>query len=68
MMNIVSQISDHSLKSTTKLELHELVLGNMFYIIIFLMLVVFVLKEKCLMIRLHYFRIYRRYNKWIHII
>lgn len=46
MMNIVSQINDHSLKATTKLELHELVLGNIFYIIIFLMLVVFVFKKK----------------------
>ena len=46
MMNITSQISDHSLKATTKLELHELVLGNIFYIIIFLMLVVFVFKKK----------------------
>ncbi|MFI6254474.1 ABC transporter permease, partial [Streptomyces sp. NPDC051016] len=27
-------------------ELHELVLGNIFYIIIFLMLVVFVFKKK----------------------
>jgi len=46
MMNITSQISDHSLKATTKLELHELVLGNIFYIIIFLILVVFVFKKK----------------------
>ena len=46
MMNIVSQINDHSLKATTKLELHELVLGNIFYIIIFLILVVFVFKKK----------------------
>ena len=34
------------MKKFTKLELHELFIGNIVYIIIFLIIVVFVLKRK----------------------
>ena len=46
MMNIMVQIVDKSMKKFTKLELHELFIGNIIYIIIFLILVVFVFKKK----------------------
>ena len=46
MMNIMIQIVDKSMKKYTKLELHELFIGNIVYIVIFLILVVFVLKRK----------------------
>ena len=46
MMNIMIQIVDKSMKKYTKLELHELFIGNIAYIIIFLILVVFVFKKK----------------------
>ncbi|MDK4265774.1 MULTISPECIES: ABC transporter permease [Staphylococcus] len=46
MMNIMTQIIDKGMKKFTKLELHELFIGNIVYIIIFLILVVFVFKKK----------------------
>ncbi|PTI59913.1 hypothetical protein BU090_09235 [Staphylococcus warneri] len=46
MMNIMTQIIDKEMKKFTKLELHELFIGNIVYIIIFLILVVFVFKKK----------------------
>lgn len=46
MMNIMVQIVDKNMKKFTKLELHELFIGNIVYIIIFLILVVFVFKKK----------------------
>lgn len=46
MMNIMIQIVDKSMKKYTKLELHELFIGNVVYIVIFLILVVFVFKKK----------------------
>ncbi|PZH83766.1 ABC transporter permease, partial [Staphylococcus aureus] len=46
MMNIMIQIVDKSMKKFTKLELHELFIGNIVYIIICLILVVFVFKKK----------------------
>ena len=46
MMNIMIQIVDKSMKKYTKLELHELFIGNIVYIIIFLILLVFVFKKK----------------------
>ena len=46
MMNIMIQIVDKSMKKYTKLELHELFIGNIVYIVIFLILVVFVFKKK----------------------
>ncbi|WP_162193528.1 ABC transporter permease [Staphylococcus caprae] len=46
MMNIMVQIIDKEMKKFTKLELHELFIGNIVYIIIFLILVVFVFKKK----------------------
>ncbi|MFW2510315.1 ABC transporter permease [Staphylococcus epidermidis] len=46
MMNIMVQIIDKEMKKFTKLELHELFIGNIIYIIIFLILVVFVFKKK----------------------
>lgn len=46
MMNIMIQIIDKEMKKFTKLELHELFIGNIVYIIIFLILVVFVFKKK----------------------
>ena len=46
MMNIMIQIVDKSMKKYTKLELHELFIGNIVYIIIFLILVVLVFKKK----------------------
>ena len=46
MMNIMVQIVDKEMKKFTKLELHELFIGNIVYIIIFLILVVFVFKKK----------------------
>ena len=46
MMNIMVQIVDKEMKKFTKLELHELFIGNIVYIVIFLILVVFVFKKK----------------------
>ena len=46
MMNIMIQIVDKSMKKYTKLELHELFIGHIVYIIIFLILVVLVFKKK----------------------
>ena len=46
MMNIMVQIIDKGMKKITKLEIHELFIGNIVYIIIFLILVVFVFKKK----------------------
>ena len=46
MMNIMVQITDKGMRKVTKLELHELFIGNIVYIIIFLILVVFVFKKK----------------------
>ena len=46
MMNIMIQIVDKSMKKYTKLELHEVFIGNIVYIVIFLILVVFVFKKK----------------------
>ena len=46
MMNIMIQIIDKEMKKFTKLELHELFIGNIVYIVIFLILVVFVFKKK----------------------
>ncbi|EEK12011.1 hypothetical protein STAHO0001_2209 [Staphylococcus hominis SK119] len=46
MMNIMVQIIDKSFKEITKLELHELFIGNIVYIFIFLVLVVFVFRKK----------------------
>ncbi|MBJ6299602.1 ABC transporter permease subunit, partial [Staphylococcus aureus] len=46
MMNIMVQIIDEGLKKITKLELHELFIGNIVYIAIFLVLVVLVFKKK----------------------
>lgn len=46
MMNIMTQIIDKGMKKFTKLELYELFIGNIVYIIIFLILVVFVFKKK----------------------
>ena len=46
MMNIMVQIIDKEMKKYTKLELHELFIGNIVYIIIFLILVVLVFKKK----------------------
>ena len=46
MMNIMVQIIDKSFKEITKLELHELFIGNIVYIFIFLILVVFVFRKK----------------------
>ena len=46
MMNIMVQIIDKEMKKFTKLELHELFIGNIVYIIICLILVVFVFKKK----------------------
>ena len=46
MMNIMVQIVDKNMKKFTKLELHELFIGNIVYIIICLILVVFVFKKK----------------------
>jgi ABC-2 type transport system permease protein len=37
---------DKNMKKFTKLELHELFIGNIVYIIIFLIIVVFVFKKK----------------------
>ncbi|MBU0438839.1 ABC transporter permease [Staphylococcus succinus] len=47
MLNLSSQITDNEVfKALTKLELHELFIGNIVYIIIFLALVIFVFKKK----------------------
>lgn len=47
MLNLSSQITDNEVfKTLTKLELHELFIGNIVYIIIFLALVIFVFKKK----------------------
>ena len=46
MMNIMVQITDKGMRKVTKLELHELFIGNIVYIIIFLILVVLVFKKK----------------------
>ena len=47
MMNIMVQITDNdTFKKITKLELHELFIGNIIYIVIFLVLVVVAFKKK----------------------
>ncbi|MDS3925570.1 ABC transporter permease subunit, partial [Staphylococcus hominis] len=47
MMNIMIQITDNdTFKKITKLELHELFIGNIIYIVIFLVLVVVAFKKK----------------------
>lgn len=47
MLNLSSQIIDNDvMKPFTKLELHELFIGNIVYIVIFLVLVIFVFKKK----------------------
>lgn len=47
MLNLSSQIIDNdTIKSLTKLELHEIFIGNIVYIVIFLVLLVFVFKKK----------------------
>ncbi|MEB6266846.1 ABC transporter permease [Staphylococcus haemolyticus] len=46
MMNIMAQIIDKRMKKITKLEIHELFIGNIVYIFIFLILVVFVFRKK----------------------
>ena len=47
MMNIMAQITDNdTFKKITKLELHELFIGNIIYIVIFLVLVVVAFKKK----------------------
>lgn len=47
MLNLSTQILDNeAFKKMTKLELHELYIGNIVYIIIFLVLVIFAFKKK----------------------
>ncbi|KKI62766.1 ABC-2 type transport system permease protein [Staphylococcus cohnii] len=47
MLNLSTQVLDNELfKKMTKLELHELYIGNIVYIIIFLALVIFAFKKK----------------------
>lgn len=47
MLNLSSQIIDNdAIKSLTKLELHEIFIGNIVYIVIFLVLLIFVFKKK----------------------
>lgn len=47
MMNIQIQVIDNkTFKELTKLELHELFIGNIVYILIFLILVVWILRRK----------------------
>ncbi|RIM61102.1 ABC transporter permease, partial [Staphylococcus xylosus] len=47
MLNLSSQIIDNDMiKSLTKLELHEIFIGNIVYIVIFLVLLIFVFKKK----------------------
>ncbi|WP_283589320.1 ABC transporter permease [Staphylococcus nepalensis] len=47
MLNLSSQIIDNEMmKSFTKLELHELFIGNIVYIVVFLALVILVFKKK----------------------
>ncbi len=47
MMNIQIQVIDNkTFKELTKLELHELFIGNIVYILIFLILVVWIFKKK----------------------
>ncbi|MFB3188410.1 ABC transporter permease [Staphylococcus pseudintermedius] len=47
MLNISVQILDNDMfKKMTKLELHELFIGNIAYIIVFLMLVIYAFKKK----------------------
>ena len=47
MLNLSTQVLDNeALKKMTKLELHELYIGNIVYIIIFLALVIFAFKKK----------------------
>ena len=47
MMNLSTQVLDNEVfKKMTKLELHELYIGNIVYIIIFLALVIFAFKKK----------------------
>ena len=49
MMNIMVQITDNDTFKITKLELHELFIGNIIYIVIFLVLVVVAFKkEECI--------------------
>ena len=46
MMNIMIQTVEKGFSKSTKLELHELFIGNIAYISIFLILVVFIFKKK----------------------
>ncbi|HHQ6731598.1 TPA: ABC transporter permease [Staphylococcus aureus] len=46
MMNIMIQTVEKGFSKSTKLELHELFIGNIVYISIFLILVVFIFKKK----------------------
>lgn len=47
MMNLSTQVLDNEVfKEMTKLELHELYIGNIVYIIIFLALVIYAFKKK----------------------
>ncbi len=47
MLNLSTQVLDNEVfKKMTKLELHELYIGNIVYIIIFLALVIFAFKKK----------------------
>ncbi|HCT1255631.1 TPA: ABC transporter permease subunit, partial [Staphylococcus aureus] len=46
MMNIMLQTVEKGFSKSTKLELHELFIGNIAYISIFLILVVFIFKKK----------------------
>lgn len=47
MMNLSTQVLDNEVfKEMTKLELHELYIGNIIYIIIFLALVIYAFKKK----------------------
>ncbi|RIN41573.1 ABC transporter permease, partial [Staphylococcus simulans] len=46
MMNIMVQVIEESFKKTTKLELHELFMGNIIYITISLVLVVVIFNKK----------------------
>ena len=47
MLNLSTQVLDNeAFKKMTKLELHELYIGNIVYIVIFLALVTFAFKKK----------------------
>lgn len=47
MLNLSVQILDNDIyKKMTKLELHELLIGNIAYIVVFLALVVLVFRKK----------------------